>query len=48
VWCEECGESTIEEGTEGADEVIIEAVFWDHSLVSVDIHERSRPYLEGE
>jgi len=42
VWCEECGESTIGEETEGADEVIVEAVFWDHRLVSVEVRDRSR------
>jgi hypothetical protein len=36
VWCEECGDSTLEEGTDGADEVIVEAVFWEHRLVSVE------------
>ena len=35
VWCEECGELTIGEGTDGADEVIVEAVFWNHRLVSI-------------
>jgi hypothetical protein len=41
LWCEECGETTIGEGTEGADEVIVEAVFWDHRLVSVEVSNRS-------
>jgi hypothetical protein len=37
VWCEECVESTIGEGTDGADEVIVEAIFWDNRLVSVEV-----------
>jgi len=36
VWCDECGETTMQEGTDRADEVIVEAVFWDHRLISVD------------
>jgi hypothetical protein len=36
VWCEDCGESTIEAEADGADEVIVEAVFWNHRLISVD------------
>jgi hypothetical protein len=36
VWCDECGETTIGEGTDGADEAMLEAVFWDHRLVSVE------------
>lgn len=36
LWCEECGETTIDRGTDGADEVIVEAVFWEHRLVSVE------------
>jgi hypothetical protein len=42
VWCEGCGETTIGEETNGADEVIVEAVFWDHRLVSVEVKDRSR------
>jgi len=37
VWCDECGETTIQEETDGADEVIVEAVFWDYRLVSVEV-----------
>ena len=40
-FCGECGESTLGEGTDGADEVIVEAVFWDHRLVSVKERDRS-------
>lgn len=35
--CGECVEPTIGEGADGADEVIVEAIFWDHQLVSVEI-----------
>ena len=42
VWCEECGKTAIGEGTRGADEVIVEAVFWDHRLVSVKMRSVSR------
>jgi hypothetical protein len=37
VSCAECGDTTIGEETDGADEVIVEAVFWDHRLVSVEV-----------
>ena len=43
MWCEDCGSMQIEESTEGADEVILEAVFWDHQLVSVTERDRSLP-----
>jgi hypothetical protein len=43
VWCEECGETTIGEGTDGADEAMVEAIFWDHRLVSVKKRDRSLP-----
>ena len=42
VWCEGCGKTTIGEGTDGGDEVIVEAVFWNHRLVSVEVRDRSR------
>lgn len=42
VWCDECGETTIQEETDGADEVIVEAVFWEHRLVSVKEKHRSK------
>jgi hypothetical protein len=47
TWCEECGGSEIDVGTNGADEVLIEAVFWRHSLAAVDVLDRSRP-SEGQ
>jgi hypothetical protein len=37
VWCEECGETNIGKETDEADEVMVEAVFWDHRLVSVKV-----------
>jgi hypothetical protein len=40
--CGDCGETIIGEGTDGADEVIVEAVFWDYRLVSVKMRDRSR------
>lgn len=41
LWCEECGESAIEAETDGADEVIVEAVFWEYRLVSVEVRATS-------
>jgi hypothetical protein len=41
VWCDDCGETTIGEGTDGTDEVMIEAVFWNHQLVSGEVKDRS-------
>jgi len=43
LWCEECGERTIGEEADGADEVIVEAMFWDTRLVSAEERDRSRP-----
>jgi len=37
LWCDECGETTIQEETDGADEAIVEGVFWEHRLVSVEV-----------
>lgn len=48
VWCEECGDTGIDTETEDADEVVIEAVFWSHRLVSVEQRDRSRPYVGDE
>jgi hypothetical protein len=48
VYCSDCGERSIQSETDSADEVIIEAVFWDHRLVSAEIKDRSRPSMEGE
>lgn len=42
LWCEECGSTTIVRGTDGADEVVLEAVFWAHRLVGVRVVDRSR------
>jgi hypothetical protein len=48
VWCEKCGDTTIDSATEDADEALIEAVFWNHRLVSVEMCDRSRPYVGNE
>jgi hypothetical protein len=47
LWCDDCGENTIEHATESADEAILEAVFWNNRLVSVSERDRSRPYVDG-
>ena len=47
VWCAECGETSIERGTDDADEAIVEAVFWNHRLVSVTERDRSLPRAAG-
>ena len=47
VWCDECGNTTIGEETDRADEAILEAVFWDHKLVSVEVTDRSHPTNGG-
>lgn len=46
VYCSDCGETSIQSETDSADEVIVEAVFWDNRLVSVDVQDRSRPSVE--
>lgn len=43
TWCSNCCPEEVEPGTDGADEVIIEAVFWAHRLVGVSITDRNRP-----
>lgn len=43
LYCADCGESAIESGTADADEVVGEAVFWNHQLAGVQITDRSRP-----
>jgi ribosomal protein S27E len=43
VTCDSCGDTTIDRGTAGADEAIIEAVFWNHRLAGVTILDRNRP-----
>lgn len=42
-YCLECGSSSIESGTKGADEVVADAVFWNHRLAGVRISDRSPP-----
>jgi len=43
VRCVECGESTLEKETDGADEAIVEALFWRHQLISVKVRDWSPP-----
>lgn len=43
VWCDECGSTTIGLPTDGADEVVVEAVYWQGRLVGVETVDRSRP-----
>jgi len=43
VWCDECGSTTIGLPTDGADEVVVEAVYWSRRLVGVTTVDRSRP-----
>jgi hypothetical protein len=42
VWCGECGDMSIGQETDGTDETIVEAVFWDHRLASVELRDRSQ------
>ena len=44
VWCEECSETTIGEETDGADEVVVEAIFWNCRLVSVSVVDQFNGY----
>jgi len=43
VWCDDCGSTTIGLPTDGADEVVVEAVYWSGRLVGVKTVDRSRP-----
>jgi len=43
VWCDECGSTTIGLPTDGADEAVVEAVYWSGRLVGVTTVDRSRP-----
>ena len=43
LWCDNCGSSAIGIGTDGADEVLVKSVFWEHRLAGVEIVDRSRP-----
>lgn len=43
VYCSNCGESSIEASTADADEVVGEAVWFNHMLAAVRITDRSRP-----
>ena len=43
VWCGDCGSGTIGLETDGADEAVMEAVYWSGRLVGVKTVDRSRP-----
>ncbi|SDJ57874.1 hypothetical protein SAMN05216226_105153 [Halovenus aranensis] len=43
VWCDKCSSTTIGLPTDGADEVIVEAVYWSGRLVGAKTVDRSRP-----
>jgi hypothetical protein len=47
VWCDECGSTTIGLPTDGADKLLVEAVYWRGRLVGIESVERSRPKNEG-
>ncbi|WP_436935447.1 hypothetical protein [Halovenus marina] len=42
LYCDSCGDTSIEHGTEDADEAIIEAVYWNGRLAGVETRARSR------
>jgi hypothetical protein len=42
LWCDDCGSSTIGAETDGADEVLVKAVYWSGRLVGVTAVDRSR------
>jgi len=41
VWCRNCGDTTIRERTDGSDEAIVGAIFWNHQLTSAKIKDVS-------
>lgn len=43
AWCSDCGSTTIGLPTDGADESVVEAVYWQGRLVGVTTVDRSRP-----
>ncbi len=43
VWCDRCGNRNIGLETDGADEAVVEAVYWRGQLVGVTTVDRSRP-----
>lgn len=43
VYCSNCGEDTVEPSTATVDEVVGEAIRFNHTLVGVRITDRSRP-----
>jgi len=42
IWCDECGSTTTGLPTDGADEVLVKAVYWSGRLVGVTTSGRSR------
>lgn len=46
LWCEQCGHTSIDRGTDSADEVVIEAVFWNYRLAGVSVLDRSLPEVQ--
>jgi hypothetical protein len=42
TWCSDCGSATIDLPTDGADEVLVKAVFWSGRLVGVTTVDRSQ------
>ena len=46
VWCDDCGDARISHGTNSADEALVEAIFWEHRLVSVELLDRSRTWVD--
>jgi hypothetical protein len=43
VWCDDCGSTTIGLPTDGADEVVVEAIWWNGRVVGVKAVDRSKP-----
>jgi primosomal protein N' len=46
--CPKCGETALRQATDGTDEVIIEAIFWNRRVVSVKEQDRSLPEMQGQ
>jgi hypothetical protein len=43
VWCDECANREIGLPTHGADQIVVEAVYWSARLVGVTTVDRSQP-----
>jgi hypothetical protein len=43
MWCDDCGSTTIGLPTDGADEVVVEAIWWNGRVVGVKAVDRSKP-----